>query len=58
MTWQSSQIAQFIFIVASILVIVGLGIVALRLSRRSLRHLEEQGHLSETTHHLLQGVMR
>ena len=58
MAWQSSQIAQFIFIVASLLVIVGLGVAALRLSKRSLRHLEEQGHLSKTTHHLLQGVLR
>ena len=58
MAWQSSHIAQIIFIVASLLVIVGLGVVALRLSKRSLRHLEEEGHLSETTHHLLQGVMR
>jgi small-conductance mechanosensitive channel len=58
MSLQSPQVMRFAFIVASILVIVGLGLCAARLSRRSLRLLEADGYISESTRLVLQGVLR
>jgi len=58
MSLQTPQMTHYIFVVASLLVIVVLGICALRLTRRSLRLLEEKGYLSEPVYVLLQGIAR
>ena len=58
MSLSTSQMAQYAFVMASMFVIVVLGIFALRLTRRSLHFLEDQGYLSESVHVLLQGVAR
>jgi small-conductance mechanosensitive channel len=58
MSWQSPQMMQVAFVVASILIMVVLGMFALRLTRRSLRFLEDQGYVSESTCLVLQGVIR
>ena len=58
MSLQSPQMMQFTFVVASMLVILGLGLFALRMTKRSLHLFVEKGYLSESTRLLLQGVMR
>lgn len=58
MSWQTPQMTQYIFVVASILVMVVLGICALRLTRRSLCLLEEKGYLSGPVYVLLRGGAR